>query len=161
MADDTTQRAAFNFLREHLQSQEPFTREEFIAVTGWEKPGTLDTCLHKQYKGLIEKVSDTYFRVTDAFWKFVTWRKFKGHVTQVRRVVTTYEPKVKKLVEKEGEVIVTEQGTAGYRLTPCAPAEPRKRPAVKDYLARLRRHQPRPLGAASAKALHDANRGER
>jgi len=30
MADDTTQRAAFAFLREHLQSQEPFTREEFI-----------------------------------------------------------------------------------------------------------------------------------
>ena len=98
MADDTTQRAAFAFLREHLQSQEPFTREEFIAVTGWEKPGTLDTYLRKQYKGLIEKVSDTHFRVTDAFWKFVTWRKFKGHVTQVRRVVATYEPQTSKVL---------------------------------------------------------------
>jgi hypothetical protein len=57
MADDTTQRAAFAFLREHLQSQEPFTLDEFIAATGWEKPGTLNTYLRKQYKGLIEKIS--------------------------------------------------------------------------------------------------------
>ena len=92
MADDTTQRAAFTFLREHLQSQEPFTLDEFIAATGWEKPGTFNTYLRKQYKGLIEKLSGTHYRVTDAFWKFVTWRKFKGHVTQVRRVVTDYKP---------------------------------------------------------------------
>jgi len=98
MADDTTQRAAFAFLREHLQSQEPFTLDEFIAATGWEKPGTLNTYLRKQYKGLIERVSETHFRVTDAFWKFVTWRKFKGHVTQVRRVVATYEPQTSKVL---------------------------------------------------------------
>ncbi len=30
MADDTTQRAAFALLREHVQSEEPF-----IAATGW------------------------------------------------------------------------------------------------------------------------------
>lgn len=70
MADDTTQRAAFSFLREHLQSQEPFTIDEFIKATGWEKPGTLNTYLRKQYKGLIEKVDDQHLRVTDAFWKF-------------------------------------------------------------------------------------------
>jgi hypothetical protein len=100
MADDTTQRAAFNFLREHLQSQEPFTLDEFIAATGWDKPGTINTYLRKQYKGLIEKVRDTppTYRVTDAFWKFVTWRKFKGHVTQVRRVVENYEPKSSKVL---------------------------------------------------------------
>jgi antitoxin (DNA-binding transcriptional repressor) of toxin-antitoxin stability system len=70
-------------------------------------------------------------------------------------------PKVKKLAEQEGEVIVTEQGTPRYRLTPYAAAEPRKRLAVKDYMARLRRHQPRPISAASARALDDANRGTR
>ncbi|MBI3401999.1 MAG: hypothetical protein HY048_11315 [Acidobacteria bacterium] len=63
MADDTTQRAAFQFLRQHLQSQEPFTIEEFITATGWDKPGTLNTYLRKQYKGLIEKVDDTHLRV--------------------------------------------------------------------------------------------------
>jgi len=98
MADDTTQRAAFAFLREHLQSQQPFTLDEFIKATGWDKPGTLNTYLRKQYKGLIEKVDDKHFRVTDAFWKFATWRKFKGHVTQVRRVVTDYEPKSSNLL---------------------------------------------------------------
>ena len=98
MADDTTQRAAFAFLREHLQTQDPFTLDEFRAATSWKKPGTLNTYLRKQYKGLIEPVSGTHYRVTDAFWKLITWRKFKGHVTQVRRVVTNYEPKRSKVL---------------------------------------------------------------
>lgn len=91
MADDTTQRAAFKFLRERLQTQELFTMDEFRDATGWEKPGTLNTYLRKQYKGLFEKVGDKY-RVSESFRKFVPWRKFKQHVTQVRRVVTNYEP---------------------------------------------------------------------
>lgn len=91
MADDTTQRAAFKFLLERLQSQTLFTKEEFRDATGWEKPGTLDTYLRKQYKGIFEKVGDRY-RVSESFRKFVTWRKFKQHVTQVRRVVTNYDP---------------------------------------------------------------------
>lgn len=98
MADSTTQRAAFKFLREQLQSQQTFTLQEFIDVTGWEKPGTLNTYLRKQYKGLIEKVDDTHYRVTDAFWKLVTWRKFRAHVTQVRRVVSNYDPKSSKVL---------------------------------------------------------------
>lgn len=92
MADDTTQRAAHQFILEHLQSQEPFTIEEFRNATGWEKPGTLNTYLRKQYKGLFEKVGSDQYRVSEAFRKLVSWRKFKQHVTQVRRVVTNYEP---------------------------------------------------------------------
>jgi hypothetical protein len=57
MADDTTQRAAHRFILEHLQSQEPFTIDEFRAATGWDKPGTLNTYLRKQYKGLFEKIA--------------------------------------------------------------------------------------------------------
>ena len=70
-------------------------------------------------------------------------------------------PRVKKLIEAEGEVVVTDQGTPRYRLTLYA--APRRAPAAepKDYLSRLRRHQPRPLGLAAARALHDANRGDR
>ena len=53
-------------------------------------------------------------------------------------------PQVKKLIEQEGEVVVTEQGTPRYRLTRYSKAG-RKPPAPpKDYLKRLRRHQPRP-----------------
>ncbi|MBI3490201.1 MAG: type II toxin-antitoxin system Phd/YefM family antitoxin [Acidobacteria bacterium] len=70
-------------------------------------------------------------------------------------------PQVRKLVELEGEVVVTEQGTPAYRLTRYSPPDRRKPAPPKDYLTRLRRHQPRPISAAAAKALHDANRGER
>jgi Phd_YefM. len=70
-------------------------------------------------------------------------------------------PQVKKLVELEGEVVVTEHGTPRYRLTRFSPADPKKPAPPKDYLKRLRRHQRRPISAAAAKALHDVNRGAR
>jgi hypothetical protein len=42
-------------------------------------------------------------------------------------------------------------------------SQPRRKKSAppKDYLKRLRRQQPRPISAATARALHDANRGER
>lgn len=70
-------------------------------------------------------------------------------------------PQVKKLVEREGEVVVTEQGTPRYRLTPYSQPRRKESAPPKDYLKRLRRQQPRPISAAAAKAFHDANRGER
>ena len=70
-------------------------------------------------------------------------------------------PKVRRLVETDGEVVVTEQGAPKYRLTRYIPAAGKKAPAPKDYLTRLRRHQPRPSSAAAAKALDEANRGSR
>ena len=70
-------------------------------------------------------------------------------------------PKVRKLIEEEGEVLVTDQGTPKYRLIRYTPAGKKRTPGPKDYLARLRRHQPRPLSAAVARALDDLNRGER
>jgi antitoxin (DNA-binding transcriptional repressor) of toxin-antitoxin stability system len=70
-------------------------------------------------------------------------------------------PRVKRLVEAAGEVVVTDQGTPRYRLLLYTPATRKRKPRKKDYMARLRRHQPRPLSAAEAQALHDANRGSR
>ncbi|PYR18169.1 MAG: hypothetical protein DMF95_17895 [Acidobacteria bacterium] len=70
-------------------------------------------------------------------------------------------PRVKKLVEEEGEVVVTDQGTPKYRLTRYRPSGRRTAPPPKDYLKRLCRYQSRPISATAAKALHDANRGER
>jgi antitoxin (DNA-binding transcriptional repressor) of toxin-antitoxin stability system len=70
-------------------------------------------------------------------------------------------PEVKKLLEQDGEVVVTEQGTPKYRLTPYAPPEAAPATRRKDYSERMRRHQPRPLSAAAAKALRDDNRGDR
>jgi antitoxin (DNA-binding transcriptional repressor) of toxin-antitoxin stability system len=82
-------------------------------------------------------------------------------VTATVRDLRNHFPKVKRLVENEGEVIVTEQGTPKYRLTRYSPPDSERRTVRKDYLARLSRHQPRPLSAAAARALRDANRGER
>ena len=70
-------------------------------------------------------------------------------------------PEIRKLVEEEGEVIVTERGTPRYRLTRVSPTKGKRPLAPKDYLTRLRRHQPRPISAAAARALDNANRGER
>jgi len=70
-------------------------------------------------------------------------------------------PKVKKLVESEGEVLVTDRGTPKYRLTLYTTPHAAKSPPAKDYVARLSRYQSRPLGAAAAKTLHEENRGGR
>lgn len=81
--------------------------------------------------------------------------------TATVRELRNHFPRVRRLVETEGEVVVTEQGAPKYRLTRYTPAQEKAAPARKDYLARLRRHQPRPSSAAAAKALRDANRGTR
>ena len=70
-------------------------------------------------------------------------------------------PKVKEMVETEGEVIVTDKGQPKYKLTLYTPAQSRKSRRAKDYMSRLRRYQPRSISAAAAKSLNDENRGER
>jgi len=70
-------------------------------------------------------------------------------------------PKVKEVVEAEGEVIVTDNGQPRYKLVLYTPAPPARKSQVKDYMSRMRRHQPRPLSAAAAKSLDEENRGER
>ena len=69
-------------------------------------------------------------------------------------------PAVKELVESAGEVIVTDKGKPRYKLSLYSPA-PQTPKANKDYMARLRRHQPRPISASEARALHEENRGDR
>ena len=81
--------------------------------------------------------------------------------TATIRDLRNHFPRVKKLLEEEGEVVVTDQGTPRFRLTLYTPADEKKIPPPKDYLARLRRHQPRPISAAAAAALDEANRGKR
>jgi len=69
-------------------------------------------------------------------------------------------PKVRKLIETEGEVLLTESGEAKYRLTPYT-APSRKSPRPVDYWARLTSYQPKPISAIEAQALDDENRGDR
>ena len=81
--------------------------------------------------------------------------------TATIRDLRNHFPRVKKLVEAEGEVIVTDKGAPKYRLTPYSPPRSRKALAPKDYMARMIRYQPRPIGRAASKALHEENRGDR
>lgn len=76
------------------------------------------------------------------------------------RDLRNHFPKVRKILETEGEVLLTESGTARYRLTPYLP--PRvKTPAPIDYWARLTSRQPNPISAEAARDLYDENRGDR
>jgi len=99
MAKTDTQRAAHAFLLGHFLSGRPFTLQEFREATGWDKPGTFNTYLRKQYRGLIANVEGGSFRisytaryrVTETFRKLTEWAQFRRHVTQVRTVLTEHE----------------------------------------------------------------------
>ena len=80
--------------------------------------------------------------------------------TSIRDLRNSF-PKVRKLLETEGEVLLTEKGSPRYRLTLYTPADSRRPAPGKDYIARLKRHQPRPASASESEALHNDNRGER
>jgi antitoxin (DNA-binding transcriptional repressor) of toxin-antitoxin stability system len=76
------------------------------------------------------------------------------------RDLRNHFPKVRKLVEAQGEVLLSENGRPRYRLILHTEAPKPDAPPV-DYWARLTAHQPKPLTAAQARALHDDNRGDR
>jgi len=69
-------------------------------------------------------------------------------------------PKIRKIVEAEGEVLLSENGKTKYRLTLHTPPAA-KRLAPVDYWARLTGYQPVAITAAQARALHEENRGDR
>jgi antitoxin (DNA-binding transcriptional repressor) of toxin-antitoxin stability system len=69
-------------------------------------------------------------------------------------------PKIRKLVEAEGEVLLTERGVPKYRLLPYSTAATEPAAPV-DYWARLNSYQPKALTEVQAQALHEHNRGER
>jgi antitoxin (DNA-binding transcriptional repressor) of toxin-antitoxin stability system len=76
------------------------------------------------------------------------------------RDLRNHFPRVRKLVETLGEVILTEKGKPRYRLTLYTPASEGTPPPV-DYWARLNSYQPQSMTKAQSRALHDENRGDR
>jgi antitoxin (DNA-binding transcriptional repressor) of toxin-antitoxin stability system len=76
------------------------------------------------------------------------------------RDLRNHFPKVRKMLESEGEVLLTESGTARYRLTPYSLPKT-KVPSIVNYWARLTAYQPEPISAEAAKALNEENRGDR
>lgn len=81
-------------------------------------------------------------------------------VTTSIRDLRNHFPKVRKLLEAQGEVLLTEKGKPRYRLTAYSSADSTRPPPV-DYWARLQSYQPRSLTQVQAEALHDENRGDR
>jgi antitoxin (DNA-binding transcriptional repressor) of toxin-antitoxin stability system len=69
-------------------------------------------------------------------------------------------PKVRKLVESEGEVLLTERGEPRYRLTLYTPSQVESPPPV-DYWARLTAYQPETMTEDEARLLDEENRGDR
>lgn len=80
--------------------------------------------------------------------------------TATVRDLRTRFPRVKLLVAREGEVVVTERGRPVYVLRPYS-SPPAEKVEPIDYFSRLRTRQPKPLSAARSRALDEADRGER
>ena len=89
MPSDVNQRQAYDFLVSHLDDQTTFTKEQFQAVTQWE-PKSFSTYWSKQFKPFVAETSQGRFRVTEAFRPFATWKRFRQHVSQVRRLAADY-----------------------------------------------------------------------
>lgn len=75
------------------------------------------------------------------------------------RDLRTKFPRVRVLIEREGEVVITDRGKPILVLRTFETS--RMRPSNVDYYARLRLRQPRPISAAASRALHEDNRGGR
>lgn len=82
------------------------------------------------------------------------------HATASIRDLRNHFPKVRKLLDAEGEVLLTESGETKYRLIRYV-TPPEAPPAPLDFWARLTASQPRPISAAAAQSLYEENRGDR
>lgn len=82
-----------------------------------------------------------------------------AHTASIRDLRNAF-PKVRKLLEEDGEVFLSEGGITRYRLTAYTPLPQQAAPAV-NYWKRLLATQPRVIAAAQARALHEDNRGDR
>lgn len=69
-------------------------------------------------------------------------------------------PKVRAMIEREGEVVVTERGQAAYIIKPYTPPKKKTKAEPFDYYARLIKRMPKPISAAASRAM-DADRDDR
>ena len=69
-------------------------------------------------------------------------------------------PKVRDMIAREGEVVVTERGQAAYVIKPYVEPKQKTKPKPFDYYARLIKRMPKPISAEASRAL-DADRDDR
>jgi hypothetical protein len=90
MASDENQRKVFDFLTQHLESQEPFAKEDIQNITTWKRK-TFPTYWSKQFEQFVTDATNNKYRVSESFRPFADWEKFQQHVTQVRRIASDYK----------------------------------------------------------------------
>ena len=92
------QRKAHRFFRRFFKSQHSFTRSEIRQQTGWTE-SSIRTYWGKQFKPFVVTTDSGVrsrswrtqkYRVSEAFRPYLTWQRFRQHVTQVRRVSSDY-----------------------------------------------------------------------
>jgi antitoxin (DNA-binding transcriptional repressor) of toxin-antitoxin stability system len=76
------------------------------------------------------------------------------------RDLRNHFPKIRKILEEDGEVLLTESGTAKYKLVAYS-VPPQKTPPAIDFWVRLNSYQPKQISAEASRALADENRGDR
>lgn len=84
-----------------------------------------------------------------------------GDATVTIRELRTNFELVKRKIEQHGKVVIMHNGLPSYEITAAAPKQPDTRRPVRDFYGLLVKHQPRPLTAKQARALHEENRGDR
>ncbi len=76
------------------------------------------------------------------------------------RDLRTSFPKVRRVLEQEGRLIITDRGRPVMLLQPYEKPPKRAHTSI-DYYARLRRSMPKPLSGTARRALDEDDRGER
>jgi hypothetical protein len=76
------------------------------------------------------------------------------------RALRTRFPRLKALLAREGEIVITDRGRPAYLLR-IYNEPPRARVAPVNYFDRLKARQPTPLSRAASRALDTTDRGER
>lgn len=76
------------------------------------------------------------------------------------RDLRNHFPRIRKAVDTDGEVVLTERGEPRYRLVRYTPGKV-KEPAPIDYWARLKSYQESLLTEAESRELQEENRGGR
>lgn len=89
MGSDENQKKVFEFLAEHLDSQEPFATDDLESITTWQGK-TFKTYWSKQLAQFVTPSEGNKYRVSESFRPFTDWGKFQQHVTQVRRIASDY-----------------------------------------------------------------------
>lgn len=90
MGDIKNQKKVFEYLTDHLDSQQPFTQKDLEQITSW-RGKTFRTYWSKQFAQFVVAAPNKKLRVSEAFRPFTDWNKFRQHVTQVRRVAADYQ----------------------------------------------------------------------